>query len=144
MAKNENLLQNPGIMLVISYTVLLLVSALVIVLGNMVAPAQVVLGTVTIPFAWAVFHAAGKVALVATLFIPFVNEYERQRGKALTSTDWMGIYFVINFVTLWLITRVPDQFGLGVSSWVIVAALSLALTVVQGIAMMQFEKSRQK
>ncbi len=143
MAKKDSLLKNPGIVIVASYVALFLVNSLVLWLANALFPNHVVLGTFTIPVGWAILHSAGKLALVGTLLIPFINEYESRRGKPYTPRDWMVIYFGINFITLWLISRVPDQYGVGVSSWLVAALVAVVLDFAQGIAMMKLEAVRK-
>ena len=105
---------NPGIILVVSYFVLFAVNALVITLAHGYFPNQLVLGTTNLTQAWAVILTAGKLALINTFAIPFIRQYELRRGKMLTPSDWMIIYFILNFVGIWLITRFPIQFGTGI------------------------------
>lgn len=86
----------------------------------------------------------GTLALIGTFSIPFIHRYEKSRGRTLTSRDWMLAYFIINFVGLWVISRYSEQFGFGISSWVVAAVLAAVLDVAQGAAMMQLEKARTK
>ncbi|HCR81464.1 MAG: hypothetical protein UY13_C0002G0156 [Candidatus Pacebacteria bacterium GW2011_GWB1_47_8] len=133
---------NPGMMLVISYVTLLITNVIVLYLAQMWFPQYLVLGTMSLTATWALWLSMGKLALINTLAIPFFTEWEHRRGQALSSMDWMAGYFVVNFVGLWLVTRFADIFGLGVTSWVVVAVLALALDFVQGLAMMKLEKWR--
>ena len=66
-----------GMVLVMDYFTLLAASALVIYLGNMYYPQQVVLGTMSMTATWAILHSASKLALLNTLAIPFVHEVEK-------------------------------------------------------------------
>lgn len=131
---------NPGIVLVTSYFVLFAVNALVIYLANVYFPRNVVLGTFNINLGWSIFHSMGTLALINILIIPFIREIERWKGRMLTPMEWMVKYFVINFVGVWAITRFSEQFGLGVSSWLVVVILAAVLDLVQGVAMMQIGK----
>lgn len=144
MSKNINFKNNPGLVLVISYFLLLTVNSIVIWLANLLIPNLVVLGTWHIPYGWAILHSMGTLALINTFAIPFVREMERVNGKMFTSTQWMIFYFLLNFAGIWLISRFADQFGLGISSWLIAVGLAIVVDVVQGMAMMQLEKYRQK
>ena len=133
---------NPGMMLVISYALTLVVNVLVLYLAQMWFPQYIVLGTVSLTATWALWLSMGKLALLNTLAIPFFTEWEHRRGKTLSSMDWMVGYFLVNFAGLWLVTRYAEVFGLGVTSWMVVAGLALALDFVQGMAMMKLEKWR--
>lgn len=132
--------KNTGMVLVITYISLFIVNALIIFAANLLFPYWVVLGTLTIPLFWAVAHSAGVLAIVNTFAVPFFNEYEKMRGKMLTSKEWMAGYFIVNFVGLWLIARFPDQFGLGIRSWAVAVILAVILDVLQGIVMMRLKK----
>ena len=76
------------------------------------------------------------IAMAATLALPLFHEWEAQRKSQLSTTEWMAGYFILNFVTVWLLTRVAEVFGMGVSSIVVVGVLALVLDFVQGMAMM--------
>jgi hypothetical protein len=76
------------------------------------------------------------------LTMPFFTEWEHRRGKVLSSAEWSVSYFFVNFIGLWIITRFAEVFGLGVTSWMVVAGLALALDIAQGIVMMKLEKWR--
>ena len=136
--------QNSGMMVVISFFTLLLVNSVVLYIAQMFFPKSIVLGTHALSFWWAVGMSMGKLALIGTLAIPFVHAYEIKRRKMLSSMEWMVVYFVLNFVGLWLITRFSEQFGLGVTSWMVIAGLALVLDVVQGAAMMTVGKMQEK
>lgn len=133
---------NPGMMLVISYALTLVVSVLVLRLASLWFPQHIVLGTISLTAGWALWLSMGALALITTLAIPFFTEWEHRRKKILTPQDWTVGYAVVNFAALWLITRFSNVFGLGVTSWMIVAALALALDFAQGLAMMKLEKWR--
>lgn len=134
---------NPGMILVITYLTLFVINILVIYLANLLFPQYVVLGTAHVSKTWAILHTMGILALVDTFAIPFFREIEKAKGKMFTSKDWMAAYFILNFVGVWLITRLADQLGFGITSWVIAAILAVILNLAQGIAMMQLQKLHQ-
>lgn len=133
---------NPGMMMVISYVALLLSNVVVLHLAATWFPQYIVLGTMSLTRTWAIFMSMGKLALLGTLAMPFFTEWELRRGQALSPIDWTAGYFVVNFVGLWLVTRYAEAYGLGVTSWVVAAALAFALDLVQGMVMMKLEKWR--
>lgn len=142
MAKKST--QETGVILSISYFVLALVTGLVIALAHAIFPDSVVLGTMSISYTWAVLLATGAITLFNTLAIPFFHLYELKRGTMLSSTEWMVGYFVLNFIAVYGVTRFAEQFGLGVSSWLVVVLLAAVLDVLQGAAMMWLESIRPK
>ncbi|HAV15179.1 MAG TPA: hypothetical protein DCX25_02525 [Candidatus Pacebacteria bacterium] len=139
------ILANPGMMLVITYGALFAVNALVVYAANMFFPQYVVLGTATISLALAIVLSMGTLALIDTLAIPFIHEIEKLKKRMLTPMEWMIKYLILNFLGLAVITRFSYQFGLGVSSWYMIAALAIVLDLVQGIAMMELgERTKTK
>ena len=140
---NKSFSANPGLVLVITYFILFAVNSLGLYLAHLWFPQFIVLGTASVSPAWAILNSMGILALLNTFAIPFVREIETKRGKMFTPKDWMIAYFGLNFVGIWLITRLAYQLGFGITSWVIAAALAVALDIIQGAAMMQLEKLRR-
>lgn len=58
--------------------------------------------------------------------------------------DWMKLYFVVNTLSVYLITRFAEIYGLGVSSWIVVLVLAALMDIVQGVSMMQLGKVKIK
>lgn len=145
MAKNVgNVLQtNPGMVMVVTYAAMFVVNAIGIYFANMFFPANIVLGTFSMNSWWAIFHSASMLSLILTLAVPFVAEIEKWKQREFTPAEWMASFFVLNFVSVWLIARFSDQFGLGISAWYIAAGLAFVLNLIQGLVMMQVEKIRK-
>lgn len=142
MAKAK-LNEHTGIMMPISFLVSLLVSGLVVYLASIYFPTKVVLGTMSITPMWAIIHSIGSLALIITFALPFIREYENYSNKMFKDKDWFFVYFFINFVGIWIVTRFAEQLGFGVSSIWVVAILAAVLDFAQGIAMMVLEKFRK-
>lgn len=140
--KTPRFSKNPGMMMVISYVDLLLVNVIVLWLAASWFPQYIVLGTVALTTTWALWLSMGKLALIDVFTMPFFHEWEKKRGKKLENKDWMIGYFLVNFIGLWIITRFSGVFGLGVTSWVVIAWLALAMDVIQGVVMVKLEKWR--
>lgn len=128
--------------LVVSYLVLLVSNSVVLFLAHALFPKMVVLGTGSLSVLWAVALSMGALSLLNTFAIPFVRVVENNRKKMFSTAEWMLSYFILNFVGVWLISRAAEQFGLGVSSWVVVLLLALVFDMVQGMVMMQLERMR--
>lgn len=142
--KKKNILNNPGIMMVVTYLDIFLVNALILYIANRYYPNAVVLGTGSITLSWSLIHSMGTLALINVFAIPFIREWETRKGKMLTSSQWMIKYFLINFVGLWLLARHADNLGMGLASWKVVVVLAILLDIAQGIVMMKLEKMRTK
>ncbi len=135
---------NVGMMLVTTYFMLWLVNSLVIYFANVFFPQSVVLGTYSIKPLWALLNGMGLLALIGTLAVPVIHVWEQKRSRMLSRKEWFVEYFLLNFVALWVIARLADQLGLGISSWRIVAILALVLGMVQSMAIEQVKKMRLK
>lgn len=135
-----NLQKNPSLLVFLVFLQMFVIDAVVLYVGNMFFPQHLVLGTMSMDSMWAILHSMGALALVLTFSMPFFQISEHFLGRKLNPMDWMIGYFVVNFGALWLITRYSDQFGLGVSSWIVIAALAFVLDMIQGFSMVQFGK----
>lgn len=141
MAKSQPQMQETtALQMVKNYLYLLPTNALVIYLAGMWFSSQIVLGTASLTYAWAVCMVAGKLSLVAVLATPLIEAWGKKQKRTLTTADWMGAFLVINFATLWVVTRFSAQYGMGVTSWLVVLLLAAVLDFVQGLAMMQAYK----
>jgi len=128
---------------VASFFALFIANSIVLFAASTFFPQSVVLGTHTINGPWVYFHSMGTLALVGLLTIPFFLWYEKSSKKKLGFKEWTVGYLIINSLTIWLMARVPDQFGIGISSWVVAIALGAGTDFVQGFAMMRVEKYRK-
>lgn len=135
---------HPNMMMVITFFATFIVSALVVYGAHLVFPTHVVLGTQSMSPHWALIHSIGTLSLLLTLVMPFMTEYEKLKGKILTPIDWMTAYLLFNVLGLWLITRYSDQFGLGVTSWVVIICLAVVLDFLQGMVMMMVGELTKK
>ncbi len=135
--------QETGVELPISFAVMFLVNVVGVYLAHMYYPKMIVVGTFGLTTTEALLLSAGALAVINTLLIPFFHIYENSRKKMLSSLEWMIGYAVMNGVALWLISRVPMVFGLGVSSWMPLVVLALVLDFLQGLGMMGLEKLKK-
>lgn len=129
-----------GLMLVYSFLTLMLTNVLVLLLANLLFPSQVVLGTFSVPYWWAIHNSMFKLSVIATFVMPLVAYYEWKNNTTFTPKQWMISYFFVNLVALWGITRFAENMGLGVSSFGVLILLTAAFDWVQGIAMLTLGK----
>ncbi len=114
------------------------VNILVLYFSNLLAPNFVVFGAQFVPATWALFLSMAVLSLINLLAVPIFEVIQEEKQKELSPKEWMIGYFIVNFTGLWLISRFAEQFGLGFSSWVVVALVALVLDFVQGFAIMKF------
>lgn len=130
--------------LVITYALLFTVNSLIFYLANSFFSEAVVIGTHQITMPWAFIHFIGTLTLINTFIVPFVREVEIRRGKMFQPSYWMLLYLVVNFMAVWGLTRFPEQLGIGISSWLVILSLAVALDITQGLAMMQLEQLQKQ
>ncbi len=132
--------QMSGMMLVMSTVVVFIVNVLVLFVAHMIAPQTYVLGTHSLDLWWALKMSMGELALLCGLVMPFVGVIEQKRQRIFSPIEWSVLYFIVDVLGLWMISRFSEQYGLGISSWVAILPLALVLDVVQGMVMMAFGK----
>jgi uncharacterized membrane protein YvlD (DUF360 family) len=125
-----------GLNMIYTFITMMVVNTLMLAIANSLAPNQVVLGTYSISYWWAIYHSMFKLSVIATLFMPLITYYEWKNKTTFTPKQWMMTYFVVNVVALWSITRYAENLGFGVSSWVVVVVLAFVFNFVQGMAML--------
>jgi len=136
MAKPKTDSESTGLILVYSFVTLFLTNALVLYFANLLFPKEIVLGTLYLSKGWAIYHSTLIMTVIGTLLIPIVHFHETKRNKMYTPKEWMIAYFLVNFVSLWLISRLADNLGLGISAWWVALILAAAYDWIQGLAMM--------
>lgn len=130
-----------GINLVFSFVFILAVNYVILFLAHWLFPKAVVFGTYTLTPAWSLLMASEKIALVSAFFIPYVAYQEWKRGKDYSPKEWMTTYFVVNAVTVWVISRFATYLGFGISSFWVAILLGAVLDWGQGMAMMAYSRA---
>ena len=144
MADRKIETRDSEMVLSMTFLPLLVVNILVVFVANAFFPEVVVLGTRSISPTLGIFLSMAVLAMVNTLVVSVVRGYEQSRNRMFSSTEWMVVSFVVSFLGIWMIARVPEKLGLGVASWTVVLVLALAMDFLQGMVMMQTEKWRKK
>ena len=130
-----------GLMLLYSFFTLFVVNVLVLLIANALFPSNVVLGNSAVSYWWAVHHSMFKLSVIAVFAMQLVTVYEWKKSVTFTPKQWMLLYFAVNTVTIWGISRFAEQMGLGISAWYVALLLGAALDWVQGMAMMALGKA---
>ena len=136
--------KNPGMMMFYSFICIMVSSAVVIAAANLWFPNNVVLGTMSLSTLWAIILSSSAISVIGTFAMPFIHQWEIQRDKMATAAEMFMLYLGINFAAVWLLTRVAEVFGLGVTSWIVALLLAAALDLIQGVTMMWLESTRKK
>lgn len=143
MPKNP-ITADPTAKLSMTFIAMFVVNMVVIYIANLLFPNNVVLGNMNLDVFWALVISSAAIALLTVLVMPLLRMYERSKKRDMTPGEMMGVYLIINFVILWLISRAAEVFGLGLSSWLVVLLLAVVLDLVQGFAAMSIDKMGKK
>ena len=135
---------NPNAHMSVTFFLLWLVNALIILLANTLFPNNIVLGTMSLSHLTALILSSGVLAWAATVTLPLFTAYEIRQQTVLTPQHWMAGYLVINTLSLWVVGRFAEALGLGISSWVFVLGLAAVLDVVQGMTMMAYGQATKR
>lgn len=134
--------QTPFGMMLAIFGVLFVVHSIVIYVANMFFPGAVALGTNLIPPMIALLYSMFVFTLIVLGAMPLIEAYESSQESSIGTMGWMMIYFVLNFIGLWIVARFAEMLGLGIASWQVVATLALVLDVVQGVALTSMMKQK--
>lgn len=137
---DKNFPQMLGTTLVMSTAVVFVVNVIVLFIAHMIAPHAYVLGTHSLNMWWAIKLSMGELALLCGVIMPFVGIIEKNRQRIFSPIEWSTLYLIVDVIGLWAISRFSEQFGLGVSSWMAILPLAIALDIFQGMSMMAFGK----
>jgi hypothetical protein len=130
-----------GLMMFYSLLALFATNAVIIMLANVIFPHNVVLGSMHVPYLWAVHHSMVKLTVIDVFAMVFVTYYEWKKGVVFTPKQWMITYFVIDLLALWGITRFAEYMGLGVSSFGVLLVLAFVFDMIQGMVMVSIGKA---
>lgn len=111
---------------------------------NYFFPHSVVLGTFALTPLWALALTTTKLTIIDLLVMLLVPYKEWKTKKDLTPAHWMGMYLVVNVLSVYAISRFAEIYGFGVSSIWTVLVLSIVMDLVQGMVMMQLGKVKIK
>lgn len=143
LAAKETIQGQHSLMAILSFVVLGATNVLIIVAANALFPQQVVLGSLSAPYWWAVHHSIFKLTIINLLAMFGVTIYEWKTRSIFTPQQWMLTYFGVNLIALWVITRFAEQLGLGVSAWWVLVILAIVFDWLQGVVMMALGKIMQ-
>lgn len=126
---------------ILTFIAMMVTNTVVILAANALFPNQVVLGSLSVPFWWAVYHSMLELSVITLLVLFGVTICEWKTKAIFTPAQWMGLYFVVNVSALWGITRFAEQMGLGVSAWWVLLILAGVFDFLQGMVMMFLGKT---
>ncbi len=110
------------------FTLLFFANSILLYVASLIFPGNIVLGNQYFSSFIATFVAGLLWTLLLWLAILVGEEYKLKSKENVV----VGLYYLaINFVTLWVIARIPFISGFGVISFVWVLILALFATLVQ-------------
>jgi hypothetical protein len=141
MLSKETIQGQHSVSAILTFIAMMVTNTAVILVANALFPNQVVLGSLSVPFWWAVYHSMLELSVITLLVLFGVTICEWKTKTIFTPAQWMGLYFVVNVVALWGITRFAEQMGLGVSAWWVLLILAGVFDFLQGMVMMFLGKT---
>jgi len=126
--------------LVIHFVGLFFVNSIILYAVNMIFPQLLVLGTHVISPLMALVSGSALLSLLLVAAMPITEAFQKAQKFTLTTMQWTGLYFILNFIGLWLISRLAEEVGLGVSSWMVAAGLAVVLDCIQAIVISMLMK----
>lgn len=128
---------------VISFFAIFTVTSLVILVANALFSTSVVLGTANISKSWAIIHSIATLALIDIFAVPFIKLYENKTTQTFNQNQWSFAFYFVNLISIWIITRLAEQLGLGVSSWLVVVILTIFVNIAQTLTIIQVNKIKK-
>ncbi len=129
---------NPHLETIAAFFLTWFASATIITIASALFPKNVVLGTISLSHWEALLLSSGVLSWLMTLSIVLFTEVEVRQQRVLSPKDWLMGYFALNTVGIWLIARLAEILGLGLSSWLVALLLGLVLSFAQGSTMMAY------
>lgn len=108
-------------------------NCIVVYLAHRLFPNDVVLGTYFHTPLMALVSSMTALTLVTTGSAPVVESLIQVTKAKLTEPYWIISSFLLNLVSVWVIARFASMFGMGVSSWGVVAILAIILGLSQRV-----------
>ena len=120
-----------------SFIAMFLVNVGVVFVANRFFPTFVVLGTHRLSPLMSLLTSMAVLSLIVTGAMPVIEWVKKEHKLKLKDKDWMIIYWLVNIVGLWVVSRFAETLGLGISSWVVAVVLAFFLDMAQGVVMMK-------
>ena len=120
----------------------MVIDSIILYGAHLLFPNQVVLGTYQISPLLAVIQSMLFFSLFAVVSTPVIELVADYLKLKLTDLHWIILTFLVDFVGLWLVARLANMLGLGISSWVIVAVLAVCFDLGQGLAIRMLRNTK--
>lgn len=95
-------------------------------------PTNIVLGTHFFSPMVALLYTVLPLSILAVGLVPVVEYIMDTTNWKANDYHWLVLSFVVNAAAIWSLTRFAEWVGMGVSSWMVVAAMAIVLTAIQG------------
>lgn len=120
----------------------MIVNSVILFAAHLLLPQQIVLGTYQISSLLGLVQSMLFFSLWAVVTVPVIELMAQFMHLKLADIHWIIATFFINFVGLWVVARLADMLGLGISSWIIVAVLSILFDLGQGVAIRMLRNTK--
>lgn len=138
-ARSNSVVQNMSsghfsfMQLAILFVALFIINSLVFYLANLLFPGNVVLGTHMIDKWTALFGSMLILSAIGVGATPLIEVVSDAFNIKMGMREWTVLYFILNAVAIWFISRMAEMVGLGISSWFVVVILAVILDMLQGM-----------
>ncbi len=120
----------------IRYLIIWVINSGIILLANKLYPSNFVLGNAVVPPVYAALLAGLLLMVFDRAMKPIVNKLVlKGKGRFMM----LGIYWLVNFVGIWLIARVSFLSGFGISAFYLAIVLGLAVCLGQWLGRQLFK-----
>jgi hypothetical protein len=126
--------------LVIMYAVLLVVHLIVFAVLGFVFPNVMVFGTHQVSVLAGLLMSSIVFTFLTIGAIPVIEAVQSTLKIKLSNMQWMVAYYVLDFVSLWVLARFAEQLGMGISSWKAIAFIAILFDCAQGLAITSLMK----
>jgi hypothetical protein len=107
--------------------------SLVMYVANSFFPSQVVLGNHFFSPVMGLIYAMLPFTVMMVGAIPVIEHLGEMMKRTISNTEWMVGYFFLNTIGIWVLGRFAEWIGLGIDSWLVAVALSVVITMIQGM-----------
>jgi hypothetical protein len=99
-------------------------------------PMDVVLGNHLVSALSSLLITSATLALISVGVTPLIESASEAMKTKLSNGQWMGLYLILNVLTIWVLARMAEEIGFGISSWLVAVILGLVINILQGVLIM--------
>lgn len=122
------------------FVIFFMINFVLVYLANRFFPSNVVLGTYFHSVNMALIYSSVALTLLVAGILSGVNCLLEQLKSDFFQGRILVMLFLANSVSVWLVGRMAQYLGMGISSWFVAVVLGLVLALVQKMTLRQVLK----